>query len=52
MVLDHSTRRVYRLRDLTEGHAIEPGCHNCGSGKVNTTDKLYLFTCGLALQTA
>lgn len=42
MVLDHSTRRVYRLHDFTKAHAMEPGSHYCVSGKVNSADKLYL----------
>ncbi len=42
MVLDHSTRRVYRLHDFTKAHAMEPGSYYCVSGKVNSADKLYL----------
>lgn len=44
MVLDHSTRRVYRLRDFTKAHAMEPGSYYCVSGKVNSAGKLYLVT--------
>ena len=42
MVLDHSTRRVYRLHDFTKAHAMEPDSYHCVSGKVNSADKLYL----------
>ena len=42
MVLDHSTRRVYRLLDFTKAHAMEPGSYYCVSGKVNSADKPYL----------
>ena len=42
MVLDHSTRRVYRLYDFTKAHALEPGSYYCVSGKVNSAGKLYL----------
>lgn len=42
MVLDHSTRRVYRLHDFTKAHAMESGSYYCVSGKVNSADKLYL----------
>ena len=27
LVLDHSTRRVYRLHDFTKAHALEPGSY-------------------------
>ena len=42
LMLDHSTRRVYRLYDFTKAHALEPGSFYCVSGKVNSADKLYL----------
>ena len=42
LMLDHSTRRVYRLYDFTKAHALEPGSYYCVSGKVNSVDKLYL----------
>jgi hypothetical protein len=42
LLLDHSTRRVYRLYDFTKAHALEPGSYYCVSGKVNSADELYL----------
>ena len=42
LMLDHSTRRVYRLYDFTKAHALEPDSYYCVSGKVNSADKLYL----------
>ena len=42
LMLDHSTRRVYRLYDFTKAHALEPSSYYCVSGKVNSADKLYL----------
>ena len=42
LLLDHSTRRVYRLHDFTKAQALEPGSYYCVSGKVNSADKLYL----------
>ncbi|HEV2495194.1 MAG TPA: hypothetical protein VG204_19200 [Terriglobia bacterium] len=42
IMLDQSTRRVYRLHDFTKAHAMEPGSYYCVSGKVNSADKLYL----------
>ena len=42
LMLDHSTRRVYRLYDFTKAHALELGSFYCVSGKVNSADKLYL----------
>ena len=41
-MLDHSTRRVYRLYDFTRSQVIEPGSPYCVFGKVNSADKLYL----------
>ena len=42
LMLDQSTRRVYRLYDFTKSQQITPGQYYCVSGKVNSADKLYL----------
>ena len=39
---DDSTHRVYRLHDFTNSHAPTSGQYYCVSGKVNSSDKLYL----------
>jgi hypothetical protein len=42
LMLDHSTRRVYRLYDFSRSLVITPGQYYCVFGKVNSVDKLYL----------
>ena len=42
LMRDDSTRRVYRLYDFTRTLQITPDQYYCVSGKVNSTDKLYL----------
>ena len=42
VMMDDSTRRVYRLYDFTKSRIITPGQYYCVSGKVNSADKLYL----------
>jgi len=39
---DDSTHRVYRLYDFTKSQQMSPHRYYCVSGKVNSTDKLYL----------
>lgn len=40
----HSTRRVYRLYDLTNSQRIALGQGSCVSGKVSGADNLYPVT--------
>jgi hypothetical protein len=42
LMIDDSTRRVYRLYDFTKSQIITPGQYYCVFGKVNSADKLYL----------
>jgi hypothetical protein len=42
VMMDDSTRRVYRLYDFTKTRIITAGKCYCVSGKVNSADKLYL----------
>ena len=42
LMLDQSTRRVYRLYDFTRSLVIAPDQYYCVFGKVNSADKLYL----------
>ena len=42
VMMDDSTRRVYRLYDFTKSRIITPDKYYCVSGKVNSADKLYL----------
>ena len=42
LLMDHSTRRVYRLHDFTKSVVITPNQYYCVSGKVNSADKFYL----------
>ncbi len=41
-MLDHDTRRVYRLFDFTKRRRLTPGCAYCVTGKVNSVNTLYL----------
>jgi len=42
VMLDHDTRRVYRLFDFTKRLRLTPGCAYCVAGKVNSVNTLYL----------
>jgi hypothetical protein len=42
LMMDDSTRRVYRLYDFTKSQLITLGQYYCVFGKVNSADKLYL----------
>jgi hypothetical protein len=42
VMMDDSTRRVYRLHDFTKSRTITADQYYCVSGKVNSADKLYL----------
>ena len=42
LMIDDSTRRVYRLYDFTKSQIITPGQPYCVFGKVNSADRLYL----------
>lgn len=42
LMMDDSTRRVYRLYDFTKSQLITPGQPYCVFGKVNSADRLYL----------
>jgi hypothetical protein len=42
LMIDDSTRRVYRLYDFAKSQIITPGQYYCVFGKVNSADKLYL----------
>jgi hypothetical protein len=42
LMLDHDTRRVYRLFDFTKRLRPIPGIAYCVAGKVNSVNTLYL----------
>ncbi len=42
LMQDRDTQRVYRLYDFTKAQLITPGQAHCITGKVNSTDRLYL----------
>ena len=42
VMLDHDTRRVYRLFDFTKRLRLTPGRAYCVAGKVNSVNTLYL----------
>jgi hypothetical protein len=42
LMLDHDTRRVYRLLDFTKRLRPLPGQAYCVAGKVNTVNTIYL----------
>lgn len=42
LMLDHDTRRVYRLFDFTKRLRLTPGRAYCVAGKVNSVNTLYL----------
>jgi Group II intron, maturase-specific domain len=42
LMLDHDTRRVYRMLDFTKHLNLRPGSAYCAAGKVNSVNALYL----------
>ena len=42
IMLDHDTRRVYRLFDFTKRLRLTPGLAYCVAGRVNSVNTLYL----------
>jgi hypothetical protein len=42
LMLDHDTRRVYRLLDFTKRLRPLPGKAYCAAGKVNSVNTIYL----------
>jgi hypothetical protein len=51
VMLDHDTRRVYRLFDFTKRLRLRPGCAYCVAGKVNSVNTLYLVVESVKLDT-
>jgi hypothetical protein len=51
LMLDHDTRRVYRLLDFTKLLRLTPGCAYCVAGKVNSVSTLYLVIESVKLDT-
>ena len=51
VMLDHDTRRVYRLFDFTKCLRLTPGCAYCVAGKVNSVNTLYLVIESVKLDT-
>ena len=51
VMLDHDTRRVYRLFDFTKRLRLTPGRAYCVAGKVNSVNTLYLVTESVKLDT-
>jgi len=51
VMLDHDTRRVYRLFDFTKRLRLTPGCAYCVAGKVNSVNTLYLVIESVKLDT-
>ena len=51
VMLDHDTRRVYRLFDFTKRLRLTPGCAYCVAGKVNSVNTLYLVVESVKLDT-
>jgi hypothetical protein len=49
LMLDHDTRRVYRLLDFTKRLCPIPGNAYCVAGKVNSVNTLYLVVESLKL---
>jgi hypothetical protein len=50
-MLDHDTRRVYRLFDFTQRLHLTPGCAYFMAGKVNSGNTLYLVIESVKLDT-
>jgi len=51
LMLDHDTRRVYRLLDFTKRLNLRPGYAYCVAGKVNSVNTLYLVIESVKLDT-
>ena len=51
VMLDHDTRRVYRLFDFTKRLRLTPGRAYCVAGKVNSVNTLYLVVESVKLDT-
>ena len=51
VMLDHDTRRVYRLFDFTKRLRLMPGKAYCVAGKVNSVNTLYLVVESVKLDT-
>jgi hypothetical protein len=51
VMLDHDTRRVYRLFDFTKRLRLAPGRAYCVAGKVNSVNTLYLVIESVKLDT-
>ena len=51
VMLDHDTRRVYRLFDFTKRLRLTPGYAYCVAGKVNSVNTLYLVVESVKLDT-
>ena len=51
VMLDHDTRRVYRLFDFTKRLRLTPGRAYCVAGKVNSVNTLYLVIESVKLDT-
>jgi len=51
VMLDHDTRRVYRLFDFTKRLRLMPGYAYCVAGKVNSVNTLYLVIESVKLDT-
>jgi hypothetical protein len=51
VMLDHDTRRVYRLFDFTKRLRLRPDRPYCVAGKVNSVNTLYLVVESVKLDT-
>jgi len=51
VMLDHDTRRVYRLFDFTKRLHLTPGRAYCVAGKINSVNTLYLVIESVKLDT-
>jgi hypothetical protein len=51
IMLDHDTRRVYRLFDFTKRLRLQPNRPYCVTGKVNSVQTLYLVIESVKLDT-
>ena len=51
VMLDHDTRRVYRLFDFTKRLRLSPDRPYCVAGKVNSVNTLYLVVESVKLDT-
>ena len=51
LMLDHDTRRVYRLFDFTKRLHLTPGHAYCVAGKINSVNTLYLVIESVKLDT-